>query len=184
MKGTDHVSSLLSRRVRFRRVRLRSQADLVHEVLVIPEQPFVVHCLAFPVPDRGHADREPFSRRSSRLAVSSGHGPGECTGHHTGNRSPRPGTEADRMDLDFNVGGEDEESLQILDVLVDALRLMTVGPGYYDVFGMALLESVPLLVAEDVEVEDIEDLEIFLDCGGLALWRGRGSCRLLGHRLR
>src|SRR6266849_5569066 len=160
-----------------------SKADLVHEVLVIPEQPFVIHRFSFPVPDRGHAERESLSRRRNRLAVSSGHWPGECAGHHTGSCCPRPGTEADRMDLDLDVGGEDEESFQILDVLVDALRLVTVGPGHDDVLGMTLTEPVPLLVAEYVEIEGIEDLEVFLDSGGLTLRRRRGSCRMLGHRL-
>src|SRR2546422_8445452 len=52
-------------------------------------------------------------------------------------------------------GGVDEERLQVLDVLVDSSGLMAVGPGDDDVLGVALLQPVPFLVAEDVEVEHV-----------------------------
>src|SRR2546428_10604677 len=48
---------------------LGAQTDLVHEVLVVPEQPFVIHHAVFPVSDRHHADREALAGRRDRLAV-------------------------------------------------------------------------------------------------------------------
>ncbi len=46
------------------RAPLLRESDLFHKVLVVPEQPLVVHRLAFPVPNGGHADSEAFSVRA------------------------------------------------------------------------------------------------------------------------
>jgi len=85
--------------------------------------------------------------------------------------------------LDRDVGCEDEERLQVLDVLGYALGLVAVGPGDDDVFRVAFVQPVPLLVAEDVEVEHVEDLEVALDRGCLALRCGRRREGPLGRGL-
>ena len=136
---------------------LPAEPDLGHEVLVVPEQPFVVHRLAFPVANRDHADRKTLPGRGNGFAVRQRHRLGEGPGHHAGHRCPGAGAEANRMSLDGDVRGKDEQRLQVLDVPVDALGLMTIGPGHDDVCGMALLESIPFLIAEDIEVERVED---------------------------
>ena len=78
------------------------------------------------------------------------------------------------MHLDLDVGGVDEHCLQVLDVLFDAVRVVAIGPGHYDVLRMALAEAAPLLIAENVEVERVKDLQAILDCRRLFLVRGRG----------
>jgi hypothetical protein len=48
--------------------RLLGQADLLHEILVVPKQPFMVHHTVFPpVADRGHPDGESFTRWATVL---------------------------------------------------------------------------------------------------------------------
>src|SRR6267154_2830458 len=91
------------------------------------------------------------------------------------------------MRLDLDVGREDEQRLQILNVLFDALGFMAVGPCHDNIRSMAFLEAVPFLIAEDVEIERVEYLEIFLHPRDLLLmrrWWGRrvfsqglGVCR-------
>ena len=41
---------------------LAAKSKLLHEVLVVPEQPFVVHGLAFPAANSSHSDSETFTR--------------------------------------------------------------------------------------------------------------------------
>src|ERR1700675_2373788 len=48
---------------------LLAQADLLHEILVVPEEPFVVHRVALPVADRRHADRESLAGGRDALAI-------------------------------------------------------------------------------------------------------------------
>ncbi len=55
------------------------------------------------------------------------------------------------------------------DVFLNALGLVSVGPGNDDVVRMALRQPVPLLVAEDIEVEHVEDLQMLLDGADFAL---------------
>src|SRR5437867_10352436 len=87
------------------------------------------------------------------------------------------------MDLNGDVWGVDEEGFQILDVLVDPFGFMAVWPGDDDVLCVALLESVPFLIAKDVEVEHVERLEVLFNSQGLSLGlRGR-KLRALGGRL-
>ena len=78
------------------------------------------------------------------------------------------------MHLDGDVGREDEQGLQVLGVLVDALGLVAVRPGHHDVLGMALTQPVPFLVGEHVEVQGVEDLEVLLDVGAWASAPGGG----------
>src|SRR6185369_1500426 len=68
------------------------------------------------------------------------------------------------------------------DVLVDALGLMAVGPSDDDVLRMAFMQALPFLVAEHVEVQRVEDLEVALDSGRLALVLRGGGGRILGER--
>ena len=49
-----------------------------------------------------------------------------------------------------------EHRFEIFDVLFDSLRFVAVGPMHDDVRGMALLQLVPLLIAEHVEVQVVE----------------------------
>src|SRR5712691_4226625 len=52
-----------------------SEADLLHELLVVPEQPLVVHLAILPVADRSHSDSEVFAGRLNRCAVRARHWP-------------------------------------------------------------------------------------------------------------
>src|SRR5260370_34058180 len=83
------------------------------------------------------------------------------------------------MDLDGDIRGVDEECLQILDVFVDPSGLVAVWPGDNNVLRVTLVEPVPFLIAEDVEVEHVERLEVGFNGGRLGLTRRR---RGLGSR--
>src|SRR2546425_6784295 len=109
-------------------IRLLPHTDLLHEVLVVPEQPFMIHGFARPVANRRHAEREALACRLDELAYADRHGLGEGAGHHAGDAGERAGAEADGVRLDLDVGCEDEQFLQVVDVLVDALGLVPVGP--------------------------------------------------------
>src|SRR2546422_5676372 len=148
-----------------------------------PEQPFVIHAPVEPVANRCHPDGEALPGRGNARAVREGHGPSKGAGHDPGDRRPATGPEANRVHLDRDVWRPDEERLQVLDVLLDSARLLPVRPGHEDVLGVTLPEAVPLLVAEDVEVEHVEGLEVPLDGGRLALGRGRWELRALSGRL-
>src|SRR2546430_13394945 len=104
-------------------------------------------------------------------------------GHHARYRGPGAGAEANRVHLDRDVRRKDEEGLEVLDVLVDALGLVAVGPGDDDVFRVAFVQPVPLLVAEDVEVQGVEDLEVLLDGRRLLLVSRGRRCGGLRRRL-
>ena len=78
------------------------------------------------------------------------------------------------MHLDFEVGRKDEQRLQVLDVPFDALSLVPVGPCHDDIRGVTFLEAIPFLIAEHVEIERVEYLEVFLH-GGILLFVGRGA---------
>src|SRR5260370_26843250 len=88
------------------------------------------------------------------------------------------------MDLDGDIRGVDEECLQILDVLVDPSGLVAVWPGDNNVLRMTLVEPVPFLIAEDIEVEHVERRELSFNGGHLSLGFGRRELRTLGWRLR
>src|SRR5207245_8036822 len=66
----------------------------------------------------------------------------------------------------------------------DPSCLMAVWPGDDDVLRVTLLEPVPLLITEDVEVEHIERLEVGFNGGRLNLGLRRRELRTLGWRLR
>jgi hypothetical protein len=87
------------------------------------------------------------------------------------------------MHLNGDIGGVDEESLQVLDVLGNSSRLVAIRPGDDDVPGVTLPESVPFLVAKDVEVERVERLEIGFNGGGQRLGVRRWELRMLRGRL-
>lgn len=76
---------------------------------------------------------------------------------------------------DPRVGRVDEELLQIVDVHVDALRGVPIGPVDDDVLGVALVEPVPLLMAEDIEIEGVEDLQVLRGGELLGLVGGEGG---------
>src|SRR5260221_13096512 len=84
------------------------------------------------------------------------------SGHYARDGGPGAGSDADGVDLDRDVGSEDEEGLEVLDVLVDALRLGAVGPGYDDVFGVSLVDPIPFLGAEAIEVERVDQVAVAL----------------------
>src|SRR6266849_6185697 len=110
-----------------------------------------------------HRELEGLIRRQNRLAVADRHRLRERAGHLARNARPVARTEPDGMNLDLDVGRVDEHRLQVLDVFLNALGLVSVGPGNDDVVRMALRQPVPLLVAEDIEVEHVEDLQVLLD---------------------
>src|SRR5438552_8907519 len=128
--------------------RLLGEAKLLHEVAAIPEQPFVIHASVDPVTNRCHPDCEALPRGSNFRSVRKGHGPRECASHDARNCRPAARAKPDRMDLDRDIRGVDEEGFQILDVFGDPSRLMAVWPSNDDVLRVALLESIPFLVAE------------------------------------
>src|SRR3989454_8061448 len=162
---------------------LLRQADLFHEVLVVPEEPFMVHRVALPVADGGHADREALARGLNEFAVAGGHGLRKRAGHHARYRGPGAGAEADGVHLDRDIRGEDEKRLQVLDVLLDSFRLVAVRPGHHDVFRVTFVQPVPFLVTKDVEVQRVEDLEVLLDRWRLLLVRRRRRRGVLRRRL-
>src|SRR2546422_5491035 len=159
------------------------QADLFHEVLVVPEQPFMVHRAALPVTDGRHADCEALARGVNEFAVAGGHGLRKRAAHHARYRGPGAGAEANRVHLDRDVRRKDEEGLEVLDVLVDTFGLVAVGPGDDDVFRVAFVQPVPFLVTKDVEVQGVEDLEVLLDRWRLLLVSRRRRRGLLRRRL-
>src|SRR5437879_13500936 len=76
---------------------LLRQADLFHEVLVVPEEPFMVHRAALPVTDGRHADCDALARGPSESPHAAGHGlhtrPGHtapCRGAGAGDAAERP----------------------------------------------------------------------------------------------
>src|SRR5947199_7320817 len=89
-----------------------------------------------------------------------------------------------RMYLDLDVRGKDKQGFQILDVLFNSLRLVTVRPRHDDVFSMTLVQTIPLLIAEHIEVERVEQLQILFDRGRLTFMRRRRRLRLFPWRLR
>src|SRR5260370_13950431 len=121
------------------------EAKLLHEVAAIPEQPFVIHAPVDPVTNRCHPDAEALPGRGNARAIREGHGPRKGASHDAGDRRPAAGAEANRMHLDCDIRGVDEERLQILDVLVDPSGLMTVWPGDNDVLRVTLGQPVPFL---------------------------------------
>src|SRR5712692_4118411 len=105
------------------------EADLLQEILALPEEPLMVHPPVHPVADRRHADREPLARGGNGLPIWRGHSPREGAGHDAGDRRPATGTEAYRVHLDRDVWPPGEKGLQVLDVLLDPPRFVPVRPG-------------------------------------------------------
>ena len=58
---------------------------------------------------------------------------------------------------------------------------MRVGPSDNDIQGVTFLEAVPLLVAEHVEIERVEYLEVFLHGRILPFLRRGRRRRILNH---
>src|SRR3989454_11106348 len=162
---------------------LLGEAELLHEVAAIPEQPLVIHAPVDPVANGYHPDCEALASGGYARSIREGHGPCKGASHDAGDRRPGARAEANRVHFDCDARGVDEERLQILDVLVDPSCLMTVWPGDDDVLRVTLLEPVPLLITKDVEVEDIERLEVGFNGGRLNLGLRRRDLRTLSWRL-
>jgi len=64
--------------------------------------------------------------------------------------------------LNPGVGRKHEHWLQFFNVCGKPLRLMPVGIMHDDILGVTLLQSVPLLVGVDIEVEGIEGCRMSL----------------------
>src|SRR5438445_13098124 len=143
----------------------------------------MVHRVALPVTDGRHADCEAPARGLNEFAVAGGHGLRKRAGHRARYRGAGAGAEANRVHLYRDVRRKDEEGLEVLDVFVDTFGLVSVGPGHDDVFRVAFVQPVPLLVAEDVEVQGVEDLEVLLDGRRLLLVRRRRRRGFLRRRL-
>src|SRR5882672_4748776 len=75
------------------------------------------------------------------------------------------------MYLDLDVGTPHEHRFQIFYVLLDAFRLVAVGPCDDDILSVALAEAVPFLIAEHIEVEHVEDFQLPLHCWRLVFMR-------------
>jgi len=163
---------------------LLGEAELLHEVATIPEQPLMIHSPVDPVANRCHPDGEALAGGGDTRSIGEGHGPCKRASHDAGDRRPAARAEANRVHFDCDVRGVDEERLQILDVLSDPSCLMTVWPGDDDVLRVTLLEPLPLLITEDVEVEHIERLEVGFNGGRLNLGFRRRDLRTLSWRLR
>src|SRR3989454_1947821 len=163
---------------------LLGEAELLHEVAAIPEQPLVIHAPVDPVANGYHPDCEALASGGYARSIREGHGPCKGARHDAAGRSPTARAGAHRVHFDCDARGVDEEHLQILDVLGDPSCLMTVWPGDDDVLRVTLLEPVPLLITEDVEVEHIERLEVGFNGGRLNLGLRRGELRTLSWRLR
>jgi hypothetical protein len=58
--------------------------------------------------------------------------------------------------LDARIRRIDEHGFQIGDVPIDAVRDVTVRPVNGDVLGVTLLQAIPLLVGEHIELERVE----------------------------
>src|SRR2546428_11130124 len=77
----------------------------------------MVHPSIDPVADRRHADGEALPRGRNTRTARKGHGPCKGTGHDAGDSRPAAGAEPNGMHLNGDIGGVNEESLQVLDVL-------------------------------------------------------------------
>ena len=62
-------------------------------------------------------------------------------------------------------------------MLLDTLGLVPIGPSDNDVFGMALLQTIPLLVAEDIKIECVETFKFF---STLTAWRSCFGAGVVG----
>src|SRR5438132_7141558 len=134
--------------------------------------------------NRCHPDCEALAGGGYARSIGEGHGPCKRASHDAGDCRPAARAEANRVHFDCDVRGVDEERLQILDVLSDPSCLMTVWPSDDDVLRMTLLEPIPLLITEDVEVEHIERFEVGFNGGRLNLGLRRRELRTLSWRLR
>src|SRR6185503_16677498 len=86
-------------------------------------------------------------------ALAVRHRPGEGTGHDPGHGGQLVLGDPDRVNCDAGVRGPDEQGAQVLDVLVDAVGEVPVGPVDADVLRMAFAKAGPVGVGEDVEVQ-------------------------------
>jgi DNA-binding transcriptional LysR family regulator len=140
-----------------------ADADLAHEVLVVPEQKFFSHgAVGAPMADRGHADAVGLARRCNFSAIRELHGVCKRPLHIANDAGPFTVLEFDRVFEDPGVGSEVEQVLQVVDVGIDSFRHAAVWPVNLDILTMTFAEAVPLLVGKHVEVERIECLQVHL----------------------
>ena len=67
------------------------------------------------------------------------------------------------MFFDLGIRCIDEHGREVLDVLCEAFRLMSIRSRYHNVVSVTLRESVPFLVAEYVVVQLVKGLQMFLE---------------------
>src|ERR1043166_159956 len=132
---------------------LPAESDLIHQVLVVQEQPLMIHLAVLPVTDRHHPDCEALTRRLNHCSIGSGHRLRESAGHHASGSGPTTRPKANGMNLDLDIGAPYKHRFEVLDVLFNSLRFVTVGPSHDDVLSMTFLQTFPLLVADHIEVE-------------------------------
>ena|ERR1017187_7726344 len=76
------------------------------------------------------------------------------------------------MFFDFGIGSKNELRLQVFNVFGNTFRFMTVGPSDDNILSVAFFQSIPLLIAVNIEVESVEYLKMALygaacfSCGG------------------
>src|ERR1035441_219686 len=107
---------------------LSPEADLFHELLVVPEQVLLIDDAVLPVADGCHLNLVGLSRGVEAVALCNGHGLGEGAFHDTNDRSPFALTKLDRMLFDSRVRRPNEHRLQVIDVLVETFRDVAIGP--------------------------------------------------------
>jgi len=125
---------------------------------------------------RRHRDAVGLAGRLNNLAVRENHRLREGTLEPAGHGRPLAvrSAEPDRVLLDPVVGRERPHVLQVLDVLLNAFALVAIGPVYYDILRVALVEVLPLLTGVDAEVQVIEVRKVLRERGRdpLNLWGG------------
>ena len=121
------------------------------------------------MPYGAHGDLVRLSGRWDRLSIRRGHRLGEGPLHDPYNGGPIPRAEFDCVDLYPGIRGVDKHGLQILDVFLDTLGLVSVGPVYGHVLGVALVQSRPLLPGENFVIQGIEGGDVLGNGLGLGL---------------
>ena len=82
------------------------------------------------------------------------------------------------MNLNSRIWRVNKHGLQVLYVLLDALRLVPVGPVHSNVVGMTFAQPIPFLVRKNVKVERVKRGELLVSnlLRGLVLFEFRIRC--------